>query len=136
MATYLLDTTAFSLLVRRDAAVQAQIASLAATDTLVLCSIVRGEVLYGLERMADGRRRRDLETKIGTLFAAIPCEPVPEAAADHYARIKRTAERTGTRLDENDLWIAATALALDAILVTRDSDFQRLDGLRSADWAG
>jgi hypothetical protein len=28
-------------------------------------------------------------------------------------------------LDENDLWIAATALALDAVLITRDSDFQR-----------
>ncbi|MGI8742900.1 MAG: PIN domain-containing protein [Bryobacteraceae bacterium] len=26
-------------------------------------------------------------------------------------------------MDENDLWIAATALVLDATLVTRDTDF-------------
>jgi predicted nucleic acid-binding protein len=32
-------------------------------------------------------------------------------------------------LDENDLWIAATALAMDAALVIRDSDFQAIGGL-------
>jgi predicted nucleic acid-binding protein len=37
-------------------------------------------------------------------------------------------------LDENDLWIAATALALDAVLVTRDSDFQQIEGLSVNDW--
>ena len=40
-------------------------------------------------------------------------------------------------LDECDLWIAATALALDAILVTSDSNYQRIAGLglRLEDWA-
>ncbi|MDD9974139.1 MAG: hypothetical protein OXU27_09035 [Candidatus Poribacteria bacterium] len=32
------------------------------------------------------------------------------------------AQEQGTPLDECDLWIAATALTLDAILVTSDSD--------------
>jgi len=32
-------------------------------------------------------------------------------------------------LDENDLWIAATALALDATLVSRDGAFQTIEGL-------
>jgi ABC-type uncharacterized transport system ATPase subunit len=35
----------------------------------------------------------------------------------------------GLPLDENDLWMAATALALSAILVSRDSDFQGIEGL-------
>jgi tRNA(fMet)-specific endonuclease VapC len=64
----------------------------------------------------------------------VPCEPIPETAADHYARIKRETERKGVRLDENDLWIAATALSLGAVLVTTDSDFQRVSGLRVEDW--
>ena len=36
----------------------------------------------------------------------------------------------------NDLWIAATAMALDAILFTADSDFQRIAefGLRLENW--
>lgn len=33
-------------------------------------------------------------------------------------------------MDENDLWIAATAMALEAILVSRDSDFDKVEGLR------
>jgi len=43
-------------------------------------------------------------------------------------------ERRGSRLDENDLWIAATSLSLGAILVTADSDFQRVHGLKLEDW--
>jgi predicted nucleic acid-binding protein len=32
-------------------------------------------------------------------------------------------------LDENDLWVAATALALGARLVSRDADFAGIEGL-------
>jgi predicted nucleic acid-binding protein len=32
-------------------------------------------------------------------------------------------------LDENDLWIAATAIALGATLVTRDADFASVESL-------
>ncbi len=68
------------------------------------------------------------------LFAMLPCQPVPEAAGDHYATVKLTRERRGLALDENDLWIAATALALGAVLISRDSDFQQIDGLTVEDW--
>lgn len=135
MATYLLDTSIFSLMVRENPRVKAHVASLSAADRLIVCTIVRGEVLYGLELIAQGKRRRDLQTKVSDLFATIPCEPVPEAAGNPYARIKRETERRGTRLDENDLWIAATALSLNAVLVTTDSDFQRVTGLKSENWA-
>ena len=114
--------------------VRARAASLSPTDRMVICTIVRGEVCYGLERMPQGRKRRDLEAKAMALFAALLCESIPEAAGDHYARIKRETERKGTPLDENDLWIAATARALGAVLVTSDSDFQRVSGLGVEDW--
>ncbi len=135
MATYLLDTSIFSLMVKENLRVKAHVASLSAADRLIVCTIVRGEVLYGLELIAQGKRRRDLETKVSDLFATIPCEPVPEGGGNHYARIKRETERRGTRLDENDLWIAATALSMNAVLVTTDSDFQRVTGLKSENWA-
>jgi predicted nucleic acid-binding protein len=38
-------------------------------------------------------------------------------------------QQSGLVLNENDLWIAATALALGATLVSRDTDFSRIDGL-------
>lgn len=114
MATYLLDTTTFSFLMEQHPQVLARFTSIAPSDRLIICTIVRGEIRYGLERMPQGRRRQHMETTAANLFAQVFCEDVPEAAADIYARIKRGAERKGTPLDENDLWIAATALVLGA----------------------
>lgn len=50
--------------------------------------------------------------------------------------MKRYTEQQGTPLSENDLWIAATAMAFGAILVTADSDFRRIAefGLQLEDW--
>ncbi|MYH80086.1 type II toxin-antitoxin system VapC family toxin [Candidatus Poribacteria bacterium] len=61
---------------------------------------------------------------------------VPKEAGDYYAPMKEYAEQHGTPLSENDLWIAATAMAFEAILVTADLDFQRIAGfgLRLEDW--
>lgn len=134
MAVYLLDTTAFSALMQEHERMLARVAALRSADRLEICTIVRGEIRYGLERMPRGRRERELGAKAAKLFARVPCGSVPEAAADIYARIKRDAEQQGGRLDENDLWIAATAMARGAIVVTSDSDFRRISGLDIEDW--
>jgi tRNA(fMet)-specific endonuclease VapC len=134
VAVYLLDTTTFSYLMRDDPNVRARIGALSATDRLAISATVRGEILYGIERLPAGRRRQALEAKAQQLFGALPCEAVEAAVADGYARLKRTAEQAGTSLDENDLWIAATAHALGAVLVTADSDFSRLPVLTMEDW--
>ena len=114
--------------------VDAHLASASPAERVLICSIVRGEIRYGIERLPQGRRRQELEAKATKLFAILPCQPVPEAAGDHYATVKLTRERRGLALDENDLWIAATALALGAVLISRDSDFQQIDGLTVNDW--
>ena len=105
------------------------LASVQVTDYLFTCPIVRGEILFGVELLPAGRRRRSLENQAKNLFAGLVCDPIPQQAGDFYARIKREAQKLGQSLDECDLWIAATALTLDAILVTSDSDFYRIQGL-------
>ena len=60
---------------------------------------------------------------------AFHCEAVPERAGDIYAAIKAARQQRGLTLDENDLWVAATAIALGATLVSRDSDFSGIDEL-------
>jgi tRNA(fMet)-specific endonuclease VapC len=127
--TYLLDTNAISALMRADTRMASWLSSIGPDDRVVVCAIARGEILFGLERLARGRRRNELEGKAGKLFAILPCEPVPAAAGDRYANVKVSQQRRGLPLDENDLWIAATALALDATLVSRDSDFRAIEGL-------
>jgi predicted nucleic acid-binding protein len=132
---FLLDTTAFSDLMQENPRTQDKLATLAPADRVAICSIVRGEIRYGIERVPLGKRREALEAKSLRLFAAIPCESVPPVAGDQYGRIKATSQEKGLSLDENDLWIAATTLSLGATLVSRDTDFQRVDGLTLADWS-
>jgi tRNA(fMet)-specific endonuclease VapC len=131
---FLLDTNAFSDLMREHPQLDARLATIASTDRVMICSIVRGEIRYGIERLPQGKRRQELETKATKLFAVLPCEPVSEKAGDHYAAIKLARQQKGLTLDENDLWIAATARSLGAVLITRDSDFQQIDGLTVNDW--
>ena len=131
---FLLDSNAFSDLMRKDPRVEARLAALAPNDEVAICSIVRGEILYGLARLPQGRRRANLTKQATPLFASMGCQLVPEAAGDAYANIKRTREQKGLRLDENDLWIAATASAVGATLVTRDRDFTSVEGLATTDW--
>jgi predicted nucleic acid-binding protein len=100
---YLLDTTAFSALMRRAPNVRARIESLSSNDRVFICAITRGEILYGLIRLARGKRRQDLEAEATALFNELECVAVPETAADHYANVKSAAAKQGTPLDENDL---------------------------------
>jgi predicted nucleic acid-binding protein len=126
---YLLDTNAISALMRADLRMASWLSSIGEDDRVVICTITRGEILFGLERLAPGRRRTELEGKALGLFAVLPCEPIPSSAGDRYATVKISQQRRGLPLDENDLWIAATTLAIDATLVSRDSDFQGVEGL-------
>jgi predicted nucleic acid-binding protein len=98
-------------------------------DRVVTCTIVRGEVLFGIARLPEGRRRAELEELGPQFLAVLRCEPIPERAGDYYAAVKLSRQHLGLTLDENDLWVAATALALGATLVSRDNDFAGIDGL-------
>ena len=133
-ADYLLDTSIVSDLIHDHRKVVSRVTVLSPAGRLFICSIVRGEVVYGLERLPHGRKRRELTERVLGILAVLPCEPVPVAAGDEYASFRRARERKGLTLDDNDVWIAATAMALDMVLVTRDADFVKLDGLLTEDW--
>ena len=127
--TYLLDTSAISAIMREDGKMASWLSSVGTEDHVVVCPVTRGEILFGLERMAVGKRRSDLEAKARKLFATLSCDPIPPGAGDHYASVKAARQRRGLPLDENDLWMAATALAIGATLVTRDTDFREIEDL-------
>jgi predicted nucleic acid-binding protein len=74
---FLLDSNAFSDLMRKNPRVEARLAALDPNDQVVICSIVRGEILYGLERLPQGRRRDDLAKQAAPLFALRPAQVRP-----------------------------------------------------------
>jgi predicted nucleic acid-binding protein len=128
--TYLLDTNAVSDLMRALPQIENWMAGLDPSNRVVTCAIVRGEILFGIARLPRGKRRTELEATGHQFLDALRCEPVPERAGDLYAAVKLARQQRGLAMDENDLWVAATALALDATLVSRDKDFGSIGGLR------
>jgi len=127
--TYLLDTSSVSDLIGNDSRMKSWVGSLEPDDTVAICSIVKGEVLFGIARLASGKRRSDLQRAAADVLDHLVCYSVDEAASSFYASVKLRRQRTGLSMAENDLWIAATALAVGAKLVSRDSDYIGIDGL-------
>jgi predicted nucleic acid-binding protein len=58
--------------------------------------------------------------------------PVSETIAYRAAAVDKVQLSRGSRLGENDTWIAATALCYSATLVHTDGDFERVDSLKRA----
>jgi predicted nucleic acid-binding protein len=132
MPVALLDTNAVSDLMRDHARVKARVATF--TGAVLTSVVVRGEIRYGLEWLPPGKKRTDLEARALTILAALPGEPVTAQVSEIYGRTKASGEASGLNMGENDLWIVATALALGAILVTRDHIFMQVPGLLVEDW--
>lgn len=130
--TFLLDTNAISELMREDAIVEHWMAGLDVQDRIVTCPIVRGEILFGISRLPEGKRRAELEQTAHQFLDTFHCEPVPEGAGDVYAAVKLSRYCRGLAPDENDLWVAATALALGATLVSLTAISPKLRGWPSS----
>ena len=132
---FLLDTNAFSDVMENHPRVVGRLRRVSASDRVVICTIVRGEILFGIERLPPGKRRANLERTAGHVFADLRCESPDADVADMFSRLKRECQAAGSSVADNDLWIAATAVSLDATLVTRDADLSRVPGLLLEDWS-
>jgi tRNA(fMet)-specific endonuclease VapC len=85
--------------------------------------------------LPPGKKRTALEARALRVLANVRIEVVTEPVAEMYGRIKASLESQGLILEDNDLWIAATALALGSTVVTRDGIFARVGGLHVEDWS-
>ena len=128
----LLDTnTCIHLLNHSSPAVRRQFEARSPSD-IALCSVVRAELLYGAQR--SSRVDANLQ-RLKQFFSPLHCFPFDDRCAEHYALIRADLASQGRPIGPNDLMIAATARANDAILVTNNSgEFSRVAGLRLEDW--
>lgn len=77
---------------------------------------------------------KDTETRarrLATLEAVADVETIPidHAVAAAWAKLRIHLAEADRRLNVNDLWIAATALANGLPVVTQDDDFEPIDGV-------
>jgi tRNA(fMet)-specific endonuclease VapC len=131
----LLETTAISDILSREPNTMARVNALSKTDTARASVVSYGEIWVGLETMPPGQRRAEYQRRAQILFVGLPLEFVTRAVADAYVQIKAELQRRGQMIPEADLWIAATALAGNYTLVTRDGHFSRVNGLNTVDWS-
>ena len=133
MSAALLDTNAISDLMRDHAQVKARVGKHA--DAIMTSVMAVGEIHYGLGRLPVGKKRTDLEVRAQAILAALHIQPITAEIASTYGRLKSALEIQGLNLDDNDLWIAATAITHGNLLVTRDQIFARVAGLQIEDWS-
>ncbi len=99
---------------------------------VVLCSVVKAELIYGVER---SRNRTQNFAQVKNFFTRFPSVPFDDAAAEVYGFIRSQLAMQGTPIGPNDLMIAAIALANDFTLVTHNlAEFGRVRGLKIEDW--
>jgi tRNA(fMet)-specific endonuclease VapC len=134
MPAYLLDTNALSELVRNPNGPVASVYRVKAKDPeaiLLTSIIVACEVRYGIAKNYSAW----VEQRPNEVLARIPVEALAIGADDAYASIRADLERRGQVIGQNDMLIAAHALALDAVLVTDNvSELKRVKGLRIENW--
>jgi tRNA(fMet)-specific endonuclease VapC len=92
-----------------------------------------GELLFGAIKRGKMPAERD---KWLELVHLLPVLPLPIDASEKYGLIRADLEAKGIVIGNNDLWIAAHALAADLILVTNnEKEFRRVRGLKIQNWA-
>ena len=125
-----LDTNVCVGILHSDPKVASHLAE--SNDLIAVPGMVEGELYYGIEKST-----RKSENKAATEEFL---EGVEIVYSDHeimakFGELKGTLEQRGTRIDDADLIIAATALCRNAALATGNvKHFERIDGLRIENW--
>jgi predicted nucleic acid-binding protein len=95
---------------------------------LTVSVVTIGELKFGLLAARDDSIRAQ---RLRTLQDALGLDPLPvdEHVADAWAELRVALRAAGQRLEANDSWIAATAIAHRLPLVTQDRDYDGVPGL-------
>ena len=129
---YLLDTNICIALVHRPEPLLKQKLGQSLPRDLVLCSIVKAELLYGARK--SQRVTANLQA-LAAFFAPFDSLAFDDKAAEFYGANRAMLTKNGTPIGVNDLLIASIALAHDLTVVTRNmSEFMRVPGLKLENW--
>lgn len=92
------------------------------SSELYICSITVAEILYGIARMPEGKRKQTLLSIASEMFEQDfgIILPFDADAAVHYAELVANSEAAGRSVEMADAQIAAIARLHDATVATRN----------------
>lgn len=138
---YLLDTNHCSAIILGEPSVIRQVTEV--EMNVATCVIVQGELIYMMEKSAQ--KETNL-ARLAEFLEDIRIYRITENTATHYGQLKaelfnqfapkekskrRKTKITDLGFGENDLWIAAVALQHNLTIVSGDSDFERMQQVRT-----
>ncbi len=122
MSGKLLDTNVIIRFIKGDGGLD----DIFESDGLYFSSITLGELLYG----AECSQRKKENASVYSAFCDELREIHPDRyVAPYYAKIKAQLKTDGHPIPENDIWIAACALAYNLPVVTADKHFSYIKGI-------
>ena len=138
MRIYLLDTNQSSQIINKNPKILYKLTTLDRDNVLATSVIICGELMYMAENSARKNENTPIvksfienitvigiERKVFDTYASIKAKIFDKfAPKDKKQRRKYKFEKIG--FPENDLWIAATAIAYNATIVSIDKDFKRM----------
>lgn len=92
--------------------------------SVITVAELQAGVLVAVDLEARARRLATLESVTDVTLLGIDA-----AVAAAWARLRVHLAEAGRRVNVNDLWIAATAVAHELPVITQDDDFVPLDGV-------
>lgn len=130
MTLYLLDTNILSSLFRNPDGIVEEMLRKLSGEAIGTSVIVKGEIEFGLRKNRNLRGAQQFQD----LIEALTLWPLDHPAETHYANLRAYLEERGISAGPNDLWIAAQAQSLDAVLVSDDRVFGHMPNLKVENW--
>jgi tRNA(fMet)-specific endonuclease VapC len=128
---YMLDTNIISDLIKNPQGSVAKRIAKVGEDAVCTSIIVAAELRYGCAKKGS----KKLLKAVDAILEELPVLPFDAPADVGYGTIRAQLEAVGRPIGGNDLLIAAHAHAIDATVVTANTDeFKRIRGLKVENW--
>jgi len=133
---YLPDTNALSAyLAGRSPQLTERMRLAFAAGELRLSVMVLAELTFGAEKIRMKLGDTKFTRRVEALRKQLEVEPLGESFAEHYAAVRLHLEFAGQKIGDRDTIIAAHALSMGAVMVTRNvREFTRMPRLKVENW--
>jgi tRNA(fMet)-specific endonuclease VapC len=131
---YMLDTNTVSYIVNGNSpGARRRLSNLHVDESACISSITAAEIHFGLARKPPTPA---FQAAMDGFLVKIPILPWDRNEAQIYGKLRAKQEALGKPIHSMDMLIAAHAIAVGAVLVTRDGAFRQVDELGATEnWA-